>query len=124
MKKIITILLFTLFAVVTISLYAGTLKGIPGNPNQQILRIILTKLQNRLNCRTRKICTSNSSGRSYFDLTQTLADAVYPDVGYYQGRYYAYFAPGIALLAAPLYMIGAKYNLLRYEPFLYQLCSA
>ena len=30
----------------------------------------------------------------------------FPDVGYYEGRYYVYFAPGMSLFALPFYYVG------------------
>ena len=50
---------------------------------------------------------------SYHDvsLTQPLADFGSPDVGYYKGKFYSFFPPGLAVLGYPLYLLGQHFNL-------------
>src|SRR5258708_37018417 len=119
MKK--TILLISFFVVFAL-LYVFTLKGVPGNPKS-------TDFKGNLDQITKPLELSPERGRyarvislvenHKFDLGKTLADAVYPDVGYYNGKFYAYFAPGISILAAPFYIIGKSFNLAQVVTFSY-----
>lgn len=45
------------------------------------------------------------------ELNKTLADFAAPDVGYYEGRFYSFFPPGVAALGLPFYFIGQSFNL-------------
>lgn len=117
MKKVI---LLILFFIISIFLYILTIKGVYGNPGPE-------DVKTSLNQATKPFELSPERGRyaqiislvlyHRYDLNKTLSDAVYPDVGYYNGRLYAYFAPGISILAAPLYIIGAKFNLSQVATF-------
>lgn len=103
-----------------VALYALSLKGVSGNP-------VPGDIKNKLDQATKPLELSPERGRfaltmslvenKSFALTQTLADAVYPDVGYYQGRFYIFFAPGISLMAAPLYMLGKYFGLSQVASF-------
>src|SRR5258708_5699942 len=111
MKKFIIVCLLILGSLF---LYTLTIKGIKGNPGP-------SEFKNNLDQATKPFELSPERGRyaqvislvngHRFDLSQTLADAVYPDVGFYKGRFYAFFAPGVSILAAPFYAIGSKFNL-------------
>ena len=61
--------------------------------------------------RGRYILTYSLAERQSFSLDETLATAANPDVGYYKGRYYVYFAPGVSILSLPLYHLGKLYNI-------------
>lgn len=109
MKKILLALLLILSLVI----YILTIKGVAGNPRP-------IDFKNNLDQATMPLELSPERGRfaltmslvenHSFALSKTLSDAAYPDVGYYQGRYYIFFAPGISILAVPLYMLGNYYG--------------
>ncbi len=117
MKKILT---FIIFLVFTISLYALTLKGIWSNP-------AVGDFKNNLDQATKPFELSPERDRyalimslahdHQFNLSETLADIAYPDVGYYEGRYYIYFAPGISLFALPFFLLGEQYQLAQVASF-------
>ncbi len=120
MKKIIT-LFFSITAVMFVmALYIFTLRGVAGNP-------VTSDIKNNLDQATKPLELSPERGRyalimalvntGRFDLGPGLADAVYPDVGWHQGRFYILFAPGISLMALPLYILGAKYGLAQVASF-------
>ncbi len=102
------------------TLYALTLRGIPGNPSP-------SDFKNNLDQQAKPFELSPERGRyvhlvaladyGQYNLTKELAEAAFPDVGVYDGRYYSYFAPGIAYLAFPFYEIGARYNLAQVGSF-------
>lgn len=114
MKKFIQTILFISLILGTLLLYALTVRGIYGNPKA-------SDIKNNLDQATKPLELSPERGRfaltmslvedQSFALTQEVADAVYPDVGYYMGRFYIYFTPGISIMAMPLYMLGSHYNL-------------
>lgn len=61
--------------------------------------------------RGRYILTYSLAERKSFALDKKLATAANPDVGYYKGKYYIYFAPGVSILALPLYSLGKIYHI-------------
>src|SRR3989344_2341939 len=97
-----------------IILYSLTLRGIAGN-------IQVSTIKNNLDQATKPFELSPERGRflltmslaedKSFALKKELADVAYPDTGYYKGKYYIYFAPGVSLLALPFYQLGKQYNL-------------
>lgn len=108
------ILLFTFLILGTFILYILTVRGIYGNPKP-------SDIKNNLDQAAKPLELSPERGRfalimslvenQSFSISQELADAVYPDVGYYMGRFYIFFAPGISLMAVPLYILGSYFNL-------------
>jgi hypothetical protein len=50
----------------------------------------------------------DETGRT--DLSEKLADSAAPDAGFYRGRYYSFFPPGLAFVGWPLYKIGQYYG--------------
>lgn len=113
--------LYILFIVVVGAVfYTLTLRGVYGNPDQNAIKNNLDRATKPFELspeRGRYALVASLAENHSFALSQTLADAVYPDVGYYQGRFYTYFVPGISLLALPFYMIGAHYNLAQVFSF-------
>jgi hypothetical protein len=110
------VLLFFLFCT---ALYLATIKGTPGNPDAKQIRAqdSATKPFELSPERGRFAHTVAFAEQGSFSLSQDLADAVYPDVGYVDGRFYSFFAPGIAILAVPLYKLGSQYNLAQVASF-------
>lgn len=94
--------------------YVLTLKGIPGNPPGKLIKNNLDQATKPFELspeRDRYILVQSLAENKSFALSQELADAAYPDVGYYKGRFYIFFAPGISLFALPMYLIGKYVNL-------------
>jgi hypothetical protein len=121
MKKIILkVLLFIFFLSISLGIYILTLKGVYGNPKPEDFKNNLDQATKPFELspeRGRYALTMSLVNNHSFSLSQVLADAVYPDVGYYQGRFYTYFVPGISIFAIPLYIVGAKYQLAQVVTF-------
>ncbi len=49
--------------------------------------------------------------RNKVDLTRELADVSAPDAGFYKGRFFSFFPPGIAYVGLPFYKLGQYFNL-------------
>jgi hypothetical protein len=118
--RIITRLSLVLFFILCAGLYIATLKGAPGNPKnaQEIAGLsTATEAFEQSAERARFSHTFALVENGSFSLSKELADAVYADIGYIDGRYYSYFAPGTALIAAPFYIIGKYFNLAQVFTF-------
>ncbi|MCL5774636.1 MAG: hypothetical protein M1333_00320 [Patescibacteria group bacterium] len=46
-----------------------------------------------------------------YDIGRELANAVYPDVGFYNGKFFSLFAPGLAYMDMPFYLLGRHFHL-------------
>ncbi len=46
-----------------------------------------------------------------------LGELALPDVGYYNGKFYSFFAPGISYMATPFYLLGKHYNMAQVFTF-------
>lgn len=107
------------FYLVCISIFALlfyilTIKGIYGNPPSTSIKNNLDQATKPFELspeRDRYILTQSLAQNGSFALSQPLADAAYPDDGYYNGRFYIFFAPGISLFALPFYYIGSHFNI-------------
>src|SRR3989344_4547423 len=107
--------IFALLAIVIVAgvLYAGTLKGLPGNP-------VPADFKGNLDDNAKPFELSPERGRfaqvmalgenGTYVLSRELADIAYPDVGYIEGRFYSYFAPGLPFLVTPAYLLGYEYG--------------
>lgn len=101
-------------AVFSLVFYILTLKGIYGNPPSTAIKNNLDQATKPFELspeRDRYILVQNLAQKHSFALSQSLADAAYPDDGYYQGRFYIFFAPGISLFALPFYFLGSLAHL-------------
>ncbi len=120
MKRFIKPFLSTLMIMVVLLLYVLTIRGISGAP-------VTSDIKNNLDQAARPLELSPERGRyalimslmtrGRFDLDSELAEAVYPDVGWYDGRFYILFAPGISLMAIPLYLIGLQLGIPQVASF-------
>jgi hypothetical protein len=111
MKKIAFI---TFLVALGIVLYGLTLRGVPGNPKGSDVKNGLDQATKPFELspeRGRFLLTMSLAENKSFALSQQLADAAYPDVGWHQGKYYIFFAPGISIFALPFYLIGKNYQL-------------
>jgi hypothetical protein len=112
--------LYTALVLLVLINYTLTLKGKWGNP-------VPGDFKNNLDQATQPLELSPERGRfaltmslvknRTFNIGETLAEAVYPDVGYFQDRYYIFFPPGISLMAVPFYVIGSYFNLAQVFSF-------
>lgn len=110
MKKILIVLFF----LISIIIYALVLRGVSGNVVGESIRGTLdtaTKPFELSPERGRFLLTYSLAENKSFALSEKLAEAADPDVGYYKGKYYVYFGPGISILALPFYYIGKNYGL-------------
>ena len=106
--------------LITASLYALTLHGVPGNPGPALIK-------DNLDQATKPFELSPERGRyahvvalaetGHYELSQEWANAVYPDVGYVNGKFYSFFAPGISYMATPFYLLGKEYDLAQVFTF-------
>lgn len=115
-KSIITLILLFFLGLV----FALTIKGNFGNPTP-------TEIEDQLRHRGQPFELSPERGR--FALTQSLAEDhsfflrddiaryVTPDLGNINGKYIILFSPGISILATPLYLLGAQFNLAQIATF-------
>lgn len=109
-KNILAITFIVLFAS---TMYFLTLRGVPGNPTPATAKSLegptnpfeLSPERGRF----AHVMSLGETGK--YELTQQLADFVYPDVGYYKGKFYGFFAPGIAYMALPFYEWGKQYGM-------------
>jgi hypothetical protein len=107
--NIVIVLLF----VTAIALYALTMKGIAGNPDVSMVKGDLDQSTRPLELspeRGRYLLTQSLGEYGSFALPQAYADAAYPDVGYNDGRFYVYFAPGMSMFALPFYYVGKYFG--------------
>lgn len=111
MKSLLAILFLIIIGSV---LFFATLRGVPGNPPARSIKNNLDSVTKPFELspeRGRYLLIQNLSEHNSFALSKEQADAAYPDVGYYKGKYFIFFAPGISLFALPFYDIGLQYNL-------------
>lgn len=104
--------IFGFFAIAAV-LYVATIKGVAGNPNpSQMKQMDKSSYPFELSPeRGRYAHTYALAVDGSFSLSQDLADVVYPDVGYVDGRFYSFFAPGISIMAVPFYKFGSTFKL-------------
>ncbi|HYE22137.1 MAG TPA: hypothetical protein VD998_00940 [Verrucomicrobiae bacterium] len=105
-----------IFVVLLLSLVilSVTLRGAYGNPQVEEFKNNLDQATKPFELspeRGRFLLTMNLSEHKSFALNQEYADAVYPDVGWYNGKFFIYFAPGISVLVLPFYELGKLFNL-------------
>jgi hypothetical protein len=111
MKNVIIIIAIFLVAL---TFYSLTLRGMQGNIGGQ-------NIKNNLDQATKPFELSPERGRyllvlsmvqnTSFALSRELANAAYPDVGEYRGKYFIYFPPGVSIVALPLFLFGSQIHL-------------
>lgn len=94
-------------------IYALTLRGVIGNPTPE-------EIVNDLSLRGLPFESSLARGRfaqtmaiaedQTFHLTNGKELIATPDLGYYDGRFYSLFPPGISILSVPAYILGKSIN--------------
>lgn len=117
MKNLLSIILLLILGVV---FYSFTLRGIWGNPPATDIKNNLDQVTKPFELspeRSRYLLTQNLSERNSIALSKDQAEAAFPDVGYYKGNFYIFFAPGISFLALPFYNLGLQFNLAQVASF-------
>lgn len=112
-------LLIVLF-IISLVFYTLTLRGIYGNPTGSMVKNNLDQSTKPLELspeRGRYLLVLSLGENRSFALSKEYADAAYPDVGYYKGKFYIFFAPGVSILALPLYWIGKYFNIAQTASF-------
>ncbi len=94
--------------IVAVFLYMATLRGMIGNPQGSEIRYNLDQASQPFELspeRGRYLLVLSLAENKSFSLSKELADAAYPDDGYYKGKFYIYFAPGVSLYVIPFYLL-------------------
>lgn len=102
-------IIFLLIVLASV-LYGLTLRGVVGTPSAVEIRTSLERATMPFELspeRGRYVHVMALVEDGTYSLSKDLALVAYPDVGYSGDRYYSFFAPGIAYMAAPFYRIGA-----------------
>lgn len=105
---------------VGILLYTLTLRGVFGNPPGQSIKNHLDQATKPFELspeRDRYVLILSLAENKSFALSKVLADSAYPDDGYYKGRIYIFFAPGISLLALPFYLLGKAFHMAQVSSY-------
>ncbi|MCL5667024.1 MAG: hypothetical protein M1383_04615 [Patescibacteria group bacterium] len=106
---------YAVFILILLGLffYSLTLKGILGNPKPGDFKGSLDQVTKPLELSPERGRFANVLALADFhtyDLGQELADAVYPDVGVEEGKFYSLFAPGVSYFILPFYLLGEQFN--------------
>ncbi len=115
-----TILPYLCIILIGLILYTATIKGAVGNPNGQIHQLGLDQSGKAFELspeRDRYLLTYAMATTGTTSIPKAVADANYSDIGYYEGKFYILFAPGISVLALPFYLIGAHFNVAQVGTF-------
>lgn len=117
LKNTVTVLLLACFAGIV---YLLTLHGMPGNLEGRAIKNNLDQATKPFELspeRSRYVLVESLANHKTFALSQDLAEAAYPDVGFLHGKYFIYFAPGVSLLAVPFYELGKHFALAQVFTF-------
>ncbi len=104
----------TFIVILASGLYLFTLRGVPGNPEPGTIKATLEQPPKPFELspeRGRFAHVLSLAETGHYALSQELGEFVYPDVGWRDGKFYSYFAPGISYMALPFYLLGRHYNL-------------
>lgn len=113
-------LLVGLLMLFIISVFLLTLKGNSGNPSPFEIEDNLRKRGEPFELspeRGRYAQTQSLAEDHSFFLRKDIARYVTPDLGYIDGKFISLFSPGMSILAIPLYVIGAKFQIAQVVTF-------
>jgi hypothetical protein len=116
-KEFIVIFSIVLFSA---AFYAVTLRGAAGNPDPVTIKQDWegdTKPFELSPERGRFAHVMSLAENNSYALTKELADFVYPDLGYSDGKFFSFFAPGMSYMAVPFYLIGKSIGLAQVGTF-------
>src|SRR5579871_3386653 len=106
----ISVIIFT----IGITLYTLTLRGVYGNIEARDIPQRLDQAARPFESSAERdryaLILSLVENRS-FALSKEMIQAAYSDTGYYHGRVYIFFAPGVSLMAIPFYLIGKYFGI-------------
>lgn len=94
--------------ILGIFIYALVLKGIWGNIPSSALK---ENTEFSLRDRGRYVLTENLIANRSFALNREQADLAAPDAGYFKGKWYEVYPPGMSIIVIPFYLIGYQYSL-------------
>lgn len=117
MKNVYAILFLILLGL---AMFAFVLRGQSGNLSSSQIKKNLDQATKPFELspeRSRYILIESLAKNHSFALTKQMAEAAYPDVGYYQGKYFIYFAPGVSIVVLPFYFAGQYFNLAQVASF-------
>ncbi len=121
MNSILKNRIITLLLIVIIGMFLGlTIRGEKGNPEPLTVKQQYDGAAKAFELspergRFAHIMALSETGR--YPLTKELGEFVYPDVGYYNGQFFSFFAPGISYLAVPLFLVGWSVGLAQVSAF-------
>lgn len=113
-------LAIALIVILAAAFYSLTLRGAYGNPDVSMFKDNLDQATKSFELspeRGRYAHVFALGERGTYALNQGTADEVYSDVGYYNGNFFAFFAPGVPYMALPFYLLGKHYNLAQVATF-------
>ena len=106
--------------VLSAFLYTLTLRGVSGNPDINTVKAEYEGTSNPLELspeRGRFAHVMSLGENGSYELGPILGKLAYPDVGYSDGKFYSFFAPGISYMATPFYLWGKQYGLAQVFTF-------
>lgn len=111
---------YLLIIIISGLLLTLTIRGAKGNPQPVDIKYKLDQATGAFELspergRYAHVATMVATGS--YALSKTWGDVVYPDVGYYNGKFYSFFAPGISYIAVPFYVVGEHFNLAQVVTF-------
>lgn len=116
MKNFFAIIFLVLLSA---GLYSLTIRGVYGNPDVRAMQSMKDTTQPfELSPERGRFAHLYSLVENHsYALSSKLANFVYPDVGFYKGRLYSYFGPGISYMAIPFYLLGKNLNVSQVSTF-------
>lgn len=112
MKK--SIFQIIIIVCIGVSMYGLTLRGTIGNPSAGEIEAHANEAPNAFELspeRGRYVHVVALAETGTYSLRPEWMNVAYPDVGVApDGKYYSYFAPGVAYFAAPFYMLGSHFG--------------
>ncbi len=111
MKDFLSIIFLVILSSI---LYLLTIKGVYGNINVYKIKNYLDTKSQPFELspeRNRYLLVYSLAENRSFSLTEDMAEIAGTDIGYFKGKYYIFFAPGVSLFALPFYLAGKYFNL-------------
>ena len=106
-KDLLTIISIILLGTL---IYGLTLRGTLGNPSSSTIASDPTSAFESSHEKGPYGHVVSLSERGTYELTNEWADLSSPDVGTFNGHYYAFFAPGVSYLTMPFYAVGTYFG--------------
>ncbi len=119
-KKIKSITVKILIALISIVILFMSIRGLPGNPNSKILNTKEWQDDGPFELSPERgryaLTYTLIEDKSYFFNVDT-ARFVVPDLGYINGKYVSLFAPAVSYIAIPGYLIGKAFGSSQFGAF-------